>query len=772
MSYYLCGQTGIENRGCEAIVRSTIKVLNVKKGSIYLATSSPHSDLELTKKLGINMISYNEYPSKIHRYVTSIIRRMFHIDLEGYFRQAELFAHLKEEDLCINIGGDIYCYETPTRCLQLNNYTQKHKIDNILWCASINKESITSEVLKDLNKYKYILAREQLTYDNLLSVGIDQSKIIQCCDPAFFLDVEPVSLPEKFEINNTVGINVSELVVKGENSIVYENILYLINRLLKDTKYKVCLIPHVYNIEKNTCDWKILKKIKDEFSSDRVILIDKEFNCQQLKYIISNLKFMIAARTHASIAAYSSCVPTLVLGYSVKSKGIATDLFGTDEKYVLSYDSILDKCDLWNAFEFIQNNENEIKAKLSSKLPEYKKSLLDAIEKLNIYSYSGEKLCDRNLCTGCMACVQACPKKCISIKQSSTGFSYPEINQKLCINCDICKNTCPVLNKYLDDYVKPQIYAGKNKDDYIRIKSSSGGIFYSLAKDVIDSGGVVFGAKFVDKYTIKHVKCDNIDELCYLLESKYIQSDVNTTFVQTAEYLKQGKMVLYCGTPCIIAGLKRFLKIDYDNLITIDFVCHGVPSPKSWKEYLEYLEKKYNSKVIKVSFRNKETGWKNYSLEFVFEDGKIIRERVSENIYMKSFLAHYNLRPSCFECSFKNMHRESEITLGDYWEVDKSHPELNDDKGISLIFVHTMKGKKILDKINNEIDTFFIDDENVISSSFSYLNSASKSCFQIPFEKKWLKNGFVYAIQSYTSNSLLEKVKRRYQKLVYWPWKK
>ena len=398
MSVFLCGETGIVNRGCEAIIRSTVKVLNRRSGDIYLATSAPEMDMSLTKELGINMICYNNFPTKYHRYYAAIMRRLKH-SVDGKFLQAELFSRIAKKDICLNIGGDTYCYDRPSRSIELNNYTTKHGINNILWCCSIEEDVMHGEILKDLKKYRYIFAREGITYQNLLKAGMTESNIVKCCDPAFFLDKEKVELPKGFVDGNTVGFNVSELIISEKYPNMYEYIVGLIKEILEKTDMSVCLIPHVYSIEKNLCDWPILSKIYGDIQSDRICIVDEEYNCEQLKYIISKCRFMIAARTHASIAAYSSEIPTLVLGYSVKSKGIAQDLFGTYEHYVLPNKEITPKR-LSEDFWFIYQNEQAIRDKLRDYLPEYRQQLLNAISKLNELDYKSNEIGDHALRTG------------------------------------------------------------------------------------------------------------------------------------------------------------------------------------------------------------------------------------------------------------------------------------------------------------------------------------------------------------------------------------
>ena len=769
MSIFLCGETGIVNRGCEAIIRSTVKVLNRRSGDIYIATSAPEMDMSLTKELGINMIGYNSFPTKYHRYYAAIMRRLKH-SVDGKFLQAELFSRVAKKDICLNIGGDTYCYDRPSRSIELNNYTTKHGINNILWCCSIEEDVMHGEILKDLKEYRYIFAREGITYQNLLKAGITESNIVKCCDPAFFLDKEKVELPKGFVDGNTVGFNVSELIISEKYPNMYEYIVGLIKEILEKTDMSVCLIPHVYSIEKNLCDWPILSKIYGDIQSDRICIVDEEYNCEQLKYIISKCRFMIAARTHASIAAYSSEIPTLVLGYSVKSKGIAQDLFGTYEHYVLPNKEITPKR-LSEDFWFIYQNEQAIRDKLRDYLPEYRQQLLNAISKLNELDYKSNEICDHALCTGCQACRLACPKDCITMKQAADGFYYPSIDEKKCISCGKCQAVCPVVNRYKDDCQKPLSFIAVNKDEDILRNSSSGGVFHEIAEKVLGESGVVFGAAFDEQQNVEIVACGSSEEIKKLYGSKYVQADVQDTYKDAEKKLKAGKKVLFSGTPCQIGGLYAYLGKEYDNLITVDIICHGVPSPKAWEEYKDSVEKKYGARIKKVNFRCKDTGWRKYSLSFLLEDGRRVKEKVTENLYLRAFITHLIVRPSCYMCSYKQIHRQADITLGDFWAINKCSDMIDDDKGTSVVFLHSKKGRILFDSIKTQFRCKEIDFSKAIIDNSSYLTSKEPSPYQRLFNKKWEHKSFPEAVKLFCEKGKIADYYRKLKLITNWSWK-
>lgn len=769
MKYFLCGNTGSINRGCEAIVRSTVKILNQRSGDVYLATFSPEQDRKMARELGISFIEYARYPSKIHRYYYGLIRKIFKKSLIGFNAiEAPLFDKVNKEDVCLNIGGDTYCYGRPSISLALNRYTAKKGIKNILWCCSVEKNNIKGEILKDLRKYNYIFAREQITYDNLISAGIDGEKVIKVCDPAFFLGMKAIDLPVNFIVKNTVGINISECVVNENNLQAYENIKTLIRWILSETDMSVCLIPHVYNIKNNQNDYPILDKLYHDIgNSKRVSLIDKEYDCEQLKYIISNCRFFVGARTHSTIAAYSTGVPTLVIGYSVKSKGIAEDLFGTYENYVLPYDELHNETEVLDAFKILMQNEEKVKLKYQEVLPQYKQQLLDAVEKYIVNNKPSERftICDEMQCTGCSACASLCPKGCITMQKDKEGFFMPIIDYASCINCGICSKKCPVANKPKDDNQTPKAYAVINKDIDTRLCSSSGGVFTLIAKEIIARGGVVVGAVFDEGFNVRHDVIESIDEIEKLQGSKYVQSNVDNTYKRVLDYLEKERLVLFSGTPCQIAGLKAFLGKEYENLITQDIICHGVPSPLVWKKYVEYREKLAQQKVKKIFFRAKNEGWKRYSVSFSFEKDTEYRKVLTDDYYMQGFLGHLYLRNSCHDCSFKQMHRESDLTLADFWGIENIIPEMNDDKGTSLVLIHSVKGKELFDLIKENTIIQKVVFEDGIKDNRSYL----VSCHSSPFRKKFFnsihKRRIDRLINKYCGTSLTKKIRRTVKKI-------
>ena len=377
---FLYGHTGSDNKGCEAIVRSTVKALSCKAEQCYLMSFLPEQDAIMADEIGIHLLSYEKNPTKFQRLLFAGLRKLRILPSAGFsYRAKQMLDLISRDDICLTIGGDTYCYDSiPWLNTACTHFTNAHGITNILWCCSIEKDKLTQEMLRALKAYSFIFVRDTISYNTLIEAGFNKDRLVKCCDPAFFMNRKQVALPIYFEFGNTVGINVSGFVLKQNADVVYQGIVKLIRDILK-TGMSVCLIPHVY-AEKGG-DYEILEKIRNEVGSAKVFSIPPVYDCEQLKYIISQCRFFVGARTHSTIAAYSSCVPTLGLGYSVKSKGIATDLFGTYKGYVLPYDEVLDEQAVSEAFFYIVKQEEEIKTRLREFLPQYQKTLTDAVEK-------------------------------------------------------------------------------------------------------------------------------------------------------------------------------------------------------------------------------------------------------------------------------------------------------------------------------------------------------------------------------------------------------
>lgn len=359
-------------------------------------------------------------------------------------------------------------------------------------------------------------------------------------------------------------------------------------------------------------------------------------------------------------------------------------------------------------------------------------------------------------CCGCMACVQICPIQCINLTTDNEGFVYPVVNTTACLNCGLCNKVCPML-KSSSSHSPLLSIAYKNPIEEERYNSSSGGFFIMLAKRVVAEGGVVFGVTYDTDWMPVHSYAETYEGIKAFMGSKYVQSNVGSTYIKAKEYLLKGRLVLYTGTPCQIAGLKSFLRKEYDNLITIEIMCHGVPSPGVWKNYINEVCQ-YNtdnhdtatspslcakSSIEGISFRDKSNGWTKYDFVIygkassaighnaaISSKNYIVRQWSKQNPYMQAFLCNVILRPSCYSCKHKTGKSGADFSIGDFWTVDTYKPLMNDDKGVSLVYVLSEKGKCIFANLQCSYEKLSVDVE--YNSAF-----VRSSCEKYPRKKFW-----------------------------------
>lgn len=366
---------------------------------------------------------------------------------------------------------------------------------------------------------------------------------------------------------------------------------------------------------------------------------------------------------------------------------------------------------------------------------------------------------DKTLCCGCTACASICPKDAITMVPDALGFMYPEVSTSLCIDCGLCKSICPFSNQGTEK-VPLKILAAKNPDSTIRDISSSGGLFTLLAHKTISEKGVVFGARFDEKWNVVHDYTETVEGLAAFRGSKYVQSDVRDTFRQARDFLDDGRHVLYSGTPCQIAGLQKFLRKEYERLLTVDVVCHGVPSPMIWQKYLKEITPSGHT-VSSISFRSKVSGWKTYSIAIESDrKGKssVYRNYFSEDGYMSAFLSNLTLRQSCFRCPAKSGKSGSDITLGDFWGIEDILPEFDDDRGCSLVFANTDKGQEEID--NLDIISYNCCFDSALAHNPSIVYPVHKPINYDFFMYKVNKSGFIKALIDTESPSLIKRISR------------
>lgn len=363
-------------------------------------------------------------------------------------------------------------------------------------------------------------------------------------------------------------------------------------------------------------------------------------------------------------------------------------------------------------------------------------------------------------CTGCQACANKCVTGAISMKIALEGFVYPIIDNQKCVECHACEYVCPELSSTsIAHSMLSDSYMAKANDENVRFNSSSGGIFPLIAKSVINQGGIVFGAAFENDFkSVKHIAITNLEQLYKIQGSKYLQSDIGNAYAQAKRYLKAGRIVLFSGTGCQIAGLKKYLGQDYRSLITVDVVCHGVPAQSLWENYLDLLEKKYSSKARYVNFRSKRVGWEEFGIESKFSEKYYFKE-LKDDPYLEIFQRNLSLRRSCYNCSYKSINGISDISVGDLWGINQINPDFNDNKGISFIMIHSEKGRDVFDEISSEIVFKEVDTKQAILYNKNISCSSRMPDSRASFFDDLNKLAFDKVIKKYSVPSIKTRVK-------------
>ena len=363
-------------------------------------------------------------------------------------------------------------------------------------------------------------------------------------------------------------------------------------------------------------------------------------------------------------------------------------------------------------------------------------------------------------CTGCYACVNICSQNCITMNDRGQGFLMPQIDYRRCINCRQCEKHCPIIN--MPEIKKSTMsYGIKNRNDNERLKSTSGAVFSLLADYILEKKGIVFGAAYTSDFLVCHIAITEKKDISLLQGAKYSQSIIGTCFSEIKAQLRSGRQVLFSGTPCQCVGLKAFLGREYDNLTTADIVCHGVPSPKVWQAYIDYRSKKENNgnRPIKINMRSKVSGWSRYgySTEFDYGNGKISYIQNNQDLFMRAFGGNICLRNSCSDCKVKGVERCTDFTLGDYWGIWNQHPEFDDNKGTSVVLVHSNKGRDILKRLSDKIDCLEVDIEDAYKENESLINSSPANPNRDEFLSRVTAESFEDLVRKYFPQEIIQK---------------
>lgn len=368
---------------------------------------------------------------------------------------------------------------------------------------------------------------------------------------------------------------------------------------------------------------------------------------------------------------------------------------------------------------------------------------------------------EKNECYGCGACKNVCPKHAITMSVDEEGFLYPVIDSKLCVDCGLCISKCQIHNLPIRSNDEPIVIAAQNKNDKIRAESTSGGAFSAFAEKILDEVGAVYGAAYEEGFAVRHSRVESEESYTKFRGSKYCQSDLNSCYIQVKKDLQDGIRVLFSGTPCQIAGLKCFLGSDAENenLILLEILCHGAPSPLMWKEHIALLEKTRNSKIKTYKNRSKVAGWHGHNEHVFFGNGKDeYKTKLSQN-HKDLFYAHLTIRPSCYSCDYAGMPRVADISIADYWGIEKCLPDFDDNKGTSLVIINNEKGRTFFESVKSCFD---IRDSN-LEDAFrdNHKKPAKMNINRDNFWNDYHAYGYLYVLKKYSSYTTAGKAKRQ-----------
>ncbi|KZX17306.1 polysaccharide pyruvyl transferase family protein [Methanobrevibacter filiformis] len=547
-----------------------------------------------------------------------------------------------------------------------------------------------------------------------VSIGSDNVDIYDI--PLFkhyLQNLDDISIREKSSLKSLSECSDKDIDIVIDPTLLLERKYYddlKVDMDLKDKEY-----IFVYTLENNEEIIKIAQEISEKEGLPIIFNRPyKKFEDQlrsvpfigpkEFLGVLKNAKYVVTNSFHGVVFSiiYNK---TFVTVPNTKTPQRVEELIGSlglEQVLFYNYDEFKD---INNIKIDYANVESKLKVLKDKSLEFLEKSLIKK-EKANInlnLSYLDDN--DKFKCYGCYACKEICPDNAIEMITDNEGFVYPKINENLCGHCNICRKICIYSNDTLMEKNTniQKVFAGYNKYSNNRAYASSGGLFLSLSKNIISSGGYVVGAKYTDDMEVKHDIVKNLEESKDFSGSKYVKSDISDLFPKIKDLLDKGKVVMFTGVPCQVAGLKSYLNKYHDNLYLVEILCHSNPSPKVFKKYISYLEDKFNDKVIDFKFKDKTMGWNNPSVLIKFRSGKTIRENGRYNNYNRGFQTSLFPRPCCSECEFVYENRPGDITIADFWGIEKYEESMKDDLGVSLIITNTSKGNSLFNEIKPQL---------------------------------------------------------------------
>ena len=577
--------------------------------------------------------------------------------------------------LPVNVVSDYYTLNWVSDNINKISYATSFGISKI-------PDKYTDEYKKFLSRINHLSVREESGKKICDEYGIT-SKVV--CDPTILLTkdeweqeaVQERIIPDKYILCYFLGSNIEHRKFA--------------EKLKKKTGYKIVSLNHADEYV----------KYSDTFAD----ITPYDIGPREWINLIKNAEYVCTDSFHGTVFSLLFNKTFFDFRRYSESNKMSTnsridsllDLAGVDKNRILTGNEDVDTVIKYKI------NYSKVNKNIDKIRQESKKWLLSSI------TYKAEETKDKfvkieenDLCCGCTACYSACPKNAIRMVRDNEGFLYPEVDREKCVNCGMCKKVCPILNKAKLNEFKPKAYLFQNSNEEIRKDSTSGGIFTAIGEFVIKNNGIVYGATFDDNFVVNHIGVESTYELCKFRKSKYVQSNQNNCFKEIKQYLDNGKLVCYSGTPCQVGGLRTYLRKDYENLILVDIMCHSVPSPLVFEKYKGYILKKMNAnKILNINFRDKNKYGYKYSMMTVETDNGIYSQGIDTDPYLRAFFSDVSVRPSCYNCHFKTMKRVSDLTIWDCFNINEIDKSFDDDKGTTRVLVQSEKGEKLLENLDD-----------------------------------------------------------------------
>ena len=672
-------------------------------------------DKKVHKELGRNIAIRDKKYKEFQKEFRLTSPQLTYNDLnENSKRYSSIIVGSDQLWLPVNVVADYYTLNWVPDNINKISYATSFGISEI---PEKYKEKYT-EFLKRIN---YISVREDKGCKIVKDLTGREAKLV--CDPTMLLSKEEWSQ------------------VQNEEPIIKENYIlcYFLGKNIEHRKFAERLK------EKTGCKIVSLNHADEyvKYSDKFADITPYDIGPKEFLNLIRNAKYVCTDSFHGTVFSLINNIEFFTFErFKNKNSKVSTNSRIYSLLGLMNLENRLLKGNE-NVEEILKDkiNFDAVNQKLKSFREESKEFLQDALQQ-SIKEQEQEKknkyiqIEDKSLCCGCTACKNICPQNAIEMQEDEEGFLYPVVDKEKCINCGLCKKVCPILNQNKEKETKQMAYVVNNKDEKIRKESTSGGAFTAIAEYIIENNGVVFGATFDEEFNVEHTYVTTKEDLKKFRGSKYVQSNLKNTFKEAKEFLENDRLVCFSGTPCQIEGLKKYLGKEYEKLITVDIVCHAVPSPLVWKKYLHYEKQKNGlNNIQEILFRDKSKYGYKYSMMSIRADNKIYSEGVETDPYLRAFFGDLSDRPACYNCKFKKQFRVSDLTIWDCFTVENFDKRLDDDKGTTRILVQSQKGKELFKHIKEQFDYKEVSVDKLVKNVKEMYNSVSMNSKRKEFFK-------------------------------------